>query len=128
MTQTVTDFSRSYVRWSIPPDPTDTRQPGHMPWGNSVRIQIDAACTISNQSTGESETFYLIAPCRKEWMYRDTGLIMEPGAEYRTIFGRDRQLDVAMSARLQGDRPLPASTAGFTSLDFEISTVSATRL
>jgi hypothetical protein len=128
MPVTVTDFSRSYVRWSIPPDPDDTRQPGHMPWGNSVRIQIDAACTITDESNGGRETFYLIAPCRKEWMYRETGLIMEPGAEYRAIFDRDRQLDVAMSAHLHGDRPLPSSTAGFTSLVFEISTLPATPL
>jgi hypothetical protein len=96
--------------------------------GNSVRIQIDAACTITDESDGGRETFYLIAPCRKEWMYRETGLVMEPGAEYRAIFGRDRQLDVAMSTRLHGDRPLPGSTAGFTTLAFEIGTIAATLL
>jgi len=124
----VTDFNRSYVRWTIAADPTDTRQPGHMPWGNSVRIQIDALCTITDQSTGESENFYLIAPCRKEWMYRDRELIMDPGAEYRVIFSRDRQLDVAMSIRGQGDRPIPATTVAFTSLEFELSTAAANQL
>ena len=45
----VTDFSRSYVRWSIDADPADQRTPGHMPWGNSVRLPIDARCSINNQ-------------------------------------------------------------------------------
>lgn len=128
MSDSVTDFSQSYVRWSIPPDPGDTRQPGHMPWGNSVRIQIDATCTISSQLSGESETFYLIAPCRKEWMYRETGLIMDPGAEYRVIFSQNRQLDVAMSVKGHGDWQLPARTDGFTSLKFEIRSIAATQL
>jgi hypothetical protein len=128
MTARITDFARSYVRWSVEADPTDTRQPGHMPWGNSVRIQIDARCTIVESRTGERSEFSLIAPCRKEWMYRDMGLIMEPGAEYRVIFSLDRQLDVAMSARAEGDRPLPASTEGFQALEFEIAETGAVEL
>lgn len=124
----VTDFNRSYVRWSIAADPTDARQPGHMPWGNSVRIQIDATCTISHDPTGDSAMFYLIAPCRKEWMYRETGLIMDPGGEYRMIFSRGRQRDVAMSMVGQADRPLPTATDAFTSLDFELITVPAIQL
>lgn len=124
MPQVVTDFSRSFVRWSVLPDPTDDRVPGHMPWGNSVRIGIDARCTIIDPS-GLATDFYLIAPCRKEWMYRDTGLIMDPGGEYRVIFSADRQLDVAMQARLEGDRPLPATTAGFEHLTFEMSELPA---
>lgn len=128
MNDSVTDFSQSYVRWSIAADPNDSRQPGHMPWGNSVRIHVDALCTIANQSTGESETLYLIAPCRKEWMYRETGLIMDPGAEYRVIFSRDRQLDVAMSVKGHGDRPLPPTTSSFTSLAFDLKSAAAAQL
>lgn len=127
MAQHVTDFSRSFVRWSVLADPSDTRAPGHMPWGNSVRLQIDARCSIRNPS-GETTDFYLIAPCRKEWMYRDTGLLMDPGAEYRAIFCADRQVDVAMQARLTGDRPLPDSTGGFIDLAFEIATRPAIEL
>ncbi len=127
MQRTVTDFSRSWVRWSVLPDPTDDRTPGHMPWGNSVRIALDARCTIVDP-TGSVTELFLIAPCRKEWMYRETGLIMDPGGEYRAIFSADRQLDVAMQARLDGDRPLPISTVGFESLTFEISEMSAEQL
>lgn len=48
------DFAHSYMTWTNPNR------------GNSARIQIDAACTIVTPQTGESETFYLIAPCRSE--------------------------------------------------------------
>ncbi|MGD9712586.1 MAG: hypothetical protein AB7V46_11025 [Thermomicrobiales bacterium] len=127
MTLEVTDFARSFVRWSIDPDFSDTRVPGHMPWGNHVRILVDARCTITSEN-GQTSELYLIAPCRKEWMYRDTELIMGPGAEYRAIFSEDRQIDVGMQSRIDGDRPLPLSTSGFRDLAFEAVTQKATLL
>ncbi len=127
MAQQITDFSRSFVRWSLLADLSDTRSPGHMPWGNSVRLQIDARCRISEPS-GATTDFYLIAPCRKEWMYRDAGLIMDPGAEYRAIFCADRQVDAAMQARLVDDWSLPVTTDGFIGLAFEITTSPAVEL
>ena len=127
MSDQVIDFNRSWVRWSIAADPTDTRQPGHMPWGNCVRIQIDAACSITTTKTNTTTDFYLIAPCRKEWMYREKGLIMEPGGEYRVIFSLDQQHDVSM-ATIVGDRLLPTSTASFLALEFEIEYAEAERL
>ena len=38
----ICDFANSYIMWTVPPNPSDNRQPGHMPWGNSARIQLDA--------------------------------------------------------------------------------------
>ena len=60
------DFANSYMTW-FPHD-----------GGNIARIQLDAACTISDAGTGTSETFYLIAPCRAERMYLDTPLFQLP--------------------------------------------------
>ena len=66
-----TDFSDSYVAWTAPHDPGDTRKPGHKPWGNSARILLDARCVLTDQRTDQSEEFVLIVPCRAEWMYQE---------------------------------------------------------
>ena len=53
---------------------------------------------------------------------------MDPGAEYRALFSADRQVDVAMQCRVEGDRPLPASTSGFSALHFETASSDARSL
>lgn len=59
-----TDFGNSYMTWSALPDPTDTRKPGHKPWGNNARILLDARCVLTDGRTGESDEFFLIRPRR----------------------------------------------------------------
>jgi hypothetical protein len=119
---TVTDFYRSYMCWGIEPNLEDTRLPGHMKWRNEVRIRIDARCTITNDATGTSEEFYLVAPCRTEWMYRDTGVIQNPSGEYRVIFSDDRQLYVGKSIHESVLRHGPSSpTSGFNYVKFKIT-------
>ncbi|MEZ4497165.1 MAG: hypothetical protein R2845_10390 [Thermomicrobiales bacterium] len=94
---TVTDFYRSYMCWGIRQS-LDTARRDTWKWRNEVRILIDARCTVTNDTTGGvSEEFYLIAPCRTEWMYRDTELIQNPSGEYRVIFSDDRQIYVGKS-------------------------------
>ena len=63
---TAIDFARSYVTFF-----------GHND-GNIVCIQIDAACTLTDERTGDARTFYLIAPCRAEEVYVDTSLLLMP--------------------------------------------------
>ncbi len=128
MTHTVTDFYRSYMCWAVEPNPNDTRKPGHMPWQNWVRILIDARCTIHDERNGTSEEVYLIAPCRTEWMYRDTELIQDPSGEYRVIFTQDRQLSVGKHIDESRERAGSVPTSSFTSLEFKITTVDATPL
>lgn len=118
----VTDFYRSYMCWGTQPDPNDNRKPGHVKIRNDVRILIDARCTITTDATGESEEFYLIAPCRSEWMYRETELIQNPSSEYRVIFSNDRQLSVGR--RMHESEPrsgLSSPTARFDYVTFKIS-------
>ena len=67
------DFSRSYMRWY-----------GEV---NNVRILIDAACTLTYDSTGRPESYYLIAPCRAENTHGDSKLITTPGYEFCGIWG-----------------------------------------
>lgn len=118
----VTDFYRSYMCWGIEPNLADDRKPGHVKIGNEVRILIDARCTITNDATGVSEEFYLIAPCRTEWMYRDTELIQNPSGEYRVIFGEGRQLYVGKSIHETVLRHGPSvPTSGFNYVIFKIT-------
>lgn len=71
----VTDFSNSYMTFYSR--------------GNIARILIDAACTLTDDETGSSQDYYLIAPCRGERMYLTTQLSQEPGYEFGGIFSRD---------------------------------------
>jgi hypothetical protein len=131
----MTDFGNSYMTWSVPHDPSDQRQPGHMPWGNSARILLDARCTITNTATGATDDFYLVAPCRTEWMYRDDRLFQVPSGEYREVFSATRRLNLGKRMTVEGELPrsIPAKmrneptpgavrTVGLTALDFTIGT------
>ena len=57
--------------------------------GNIARIQLDAACTIVDEATQHSTTYYLIAPCRSERMYLDIQLSQMPNYEFGGIFTDD---------------------------------------
>jgi hypothetical protein len=99
-----------------------------MPWGNSARILIDARCTIVDERSGTTEELYLIAPCRTEWMYRETEMIQNPSGEYRVIFTQDRQLSVGKWIAEDGTRGGSIPTSGFTSLTFTFASLPATPL
>jgi hypothetical protein len=60
--------------------------------GNSARIQLDAACTLIDDNSGQLEQFYLIAPCRAERMYLDTPLFQLPNYEFCGIWSADEFL------------------------------------
>ena len=72
---TAIDFTRSYMRWF-----------GSV---NNVRILIDAACTLIDDKTGQSDTYYLIAPCRAEHTHADGDLIQMPNYEFCGIWGKE---------------------------------------
>lgn len=117
---TMTDFGNSYMTWIVDSDLTDTRKPGHMPWGNSARILIDARASVTK--SGKTEQYYLIAPCRTEWMYRDDTVIQNPSGEYRVIFAQDRSLSVGKSMTESKPAPRSAPIEGrMKSLIFSIS-------
>ncbi|CAN5487716.1 hypothetical protein BH09CHL1_BH09CHL1_32260 [soil metagenome] len=128
MALTVTDFGNSYMSWSIEADLNDKRVPGHMPWGNSARILIDARCTLFDDANGTSLETYLIAPCRTEWMYRENDLIQIPSGEYRVIFSQDRQISVGKHIDELSARSGSIPTSAFTSLEFAIRPAPAAAL
>ncbi|MCX6043999.1 MAG: hypothetical protein NT075_02720 [Chloroflexi bacterium] len=76
----VIDFANSYMTW-FPKGP-----------GNIARIQLDAACTLINEQSGATATFYLIAPCRAERMYLDEPLFQMPNYEFCGIWSADEFL------------------------------------
>ena len=87
----ICDYGISSISWTAKHDPTDTRKPGHMPWDNTIRILIDSRCEITNNETGISEWFYLITPCRTEWMYRDDMLWKnDPNLEFVGIYSKNQ--------------------------------------
>lgn len=101
------DYSRSYLRWTTAPTTSDVRTPGHMPYGNSVRIQLDARARVIDSATGADEEFYLIAPCRTEWMYREDSCIQQPGGEYRLAWAQAKDRALRFSRDLADPDPRP---------------------
>ena len=101
------DYSRSYLRWTTAPTTSEGRTPGHMPYGNSVRILLDARARLIDRGSGTDEEFYLIAPCRTEWMYRDDSCIQQPGGEYRLAWAQRRDRALRFSRDLTDPDPEP---------------------
>jgi hypothetical protein len=119
-----THFDTSYMTWSAPHNVADTRKPGHMPWGNAARIMIDARCTILDRAGNLADELYLIAPCRTEWMYQDTGMIQNPSGEYRQIFSEPHALQKTVGKSISETGPIahgPAvSTDVFDWIEFTL--------
>lgn len=90
----VCDFSNSYMTWVVEPNLHDQRKPGHMQYRNSARIQLDARCEIVDEKVGASEVFFLITPCRSEWMYRSDTLFQYPNGEYCAIWSESEFINV----------------------------------
>jgi hypothetical protein len=120
-----TDFGNSYMTWSAPHNFADTRKPGHMPWGNAARIMIDARCNILDSAGNLADELYLIAPCRTEWMYQETGMIQNPSGEYRQIFSEPHGLQKTVGKSITETGPIahgPAiSTTVFEWIEFTLS-------
>ena len=59
---------------------------------DGARIQIDAACTLVNESSATEVTYYLIAPCRTEDMYEDDHIFKMPSADWRGVWAGDERV------------------------------------
>ena len=89
------DYSMSFLSWDSVPNPNDTRNPGPLPWGDTVRIVLDARIRLVDESSDTFEDIYLIAPCRHEWMWRDDVLIQPHSGEYRSAWTTKRILSTS---------------------------------
>ena len=112
------DYGKSYLLWSVPYNPRDERVPGHKPWGNSARILFDARCVLTDEGSGETDEFFLIVPCRTEWMYQEENLFELPSKEYRGVFSRTRHLGLGVDIK-----PSVSVDDHFTSFEIVVSTV-----
>ena len=121
------DYSRSFLRWTTAPTTSDIRTPGHMPYGNSVRILLDARARVVDSISGADEQFYLIAPCRTEWMYRDDSCIQQPGGEYRLAWAQDKNRALRFSRDLTDPDPRPQPVPideRYLELDYDLTPLS----
>ncbi len=68
MTPGVCNFQASFMTWDKPPNPNDPRPYArhNTALGNSARIQLEALLDVTDNAIGETERFFLIAPCRAE--------------------------------------------------------------
>jgi hypothetical protein len=120
---TATDFGNSYMVWSVPHNPDDTRKPGHKPWGNWARILLEARCELIDEDSGKSDEFCLIAGCRTEWVYQEQNLFQIPSREYRGIWSRERHMSTGHGMLHEGETKSSRPTAeAFTSLHFTLRT------
>jgi hypothetical protein len=96
--------------------------------GNIARIQLDAACTLTDATSGASDTFYLIAPCRAERMYLDTPLFQMPNYEFGGIFSnRECLLGRTHWASERDNREHALNRARFEDVHLDIRTFAAER-
>lgn len=118
------------MTWDIDANPNDTRKPGHMPWGNAARILIDARCTLIERDGTLADELYLVAPCRTEWMYRETELIQNPSGEYRAIFSEPHKLQLGVGKHIEevNARGPAGSTDAFNWIKFDVVSKPSTRL
>ena len=108
----VIDFANSYMTFFTKPHQGE----------NIARIQIDAAATVTDDRTGEATTFYLIAPCRSEYMYLDDRLFQMPNYEFCGVFTADQVMIVRTHWTSDRDnREVAPATERFARVDLSIN-------
>lgn len=106
---------------------------------NTCRTQALASCTLIDDTSGTSETYYLGKACIGEHMYLEGGIAQVPTAEVCITFGKeqyklqkhfaDHRDDVVIIARPDEEAKLfDGRTAVWTELRFEVSQAQATPL
>jgi hypothetical protein len=112
----VIDFSRSFLTFFGRDE------------GNIARIQIDAACTLTDERTGVERTYYLIAPCRAEEVYVDTSLLVMPNYEFAGIFTAEECLLIRTHWRSDRDnREYGRATERFDHVEIAVRTHASAR-
>jgi hypothetical protein len=95
------DFPRSTFTWRSHPWTGDPyyRYPGGFVGqpGDAyhVRFNLEAACTIRNDATGQVTELFLGAPCRIEYTIAMRNLFQVPSSEFRMPFSRRYRLALA---------------------------------
>ncbi len=122
------DYGASFLRWARPPR-EDSRTPGHGPWGNEVRILLDARVRVTDERADTTQDFYLIAPCRTEWTFQDEPLFQREANEYRVAWSLSRRLSVARR-RTDPNEPRASAAHGdqLSMVDVSLTPLRAPRM
>jgi hypothetical protein len=122
------DYGASFLRWARPPR-EDSRTPGHRPWGNEVRILLDARVRVTDERADTTQDFYLIAPCRTEWTFQDEPMFQREANEYRVAWSLSRRLSVARR-RTDPTKPRASAAHGdqLSMVDVSLTPLRASRV
>lgn len=123
------NFQSSYMTWDLPPRPDPRPHARHnIPLGNKARIQLDAILDVVDESSGNTERFVLIAACRTEWVYAESGLFQLPSREYRNIYSltEERSMGRGITYASEAARGRPV-TDSFRSLEIDVVRFAASR-
>ena len=97
------NFQSSYMTWDLPPRPDSRPHARHnIPLGNKARIQLEALVDVIHEG-GRREQFVLIAACRTEWVYAESGLFQLPSREYRNIYSLTEQRSMGSGITHDGE-------------------------
>ena len=123
------NFQSSYMTWDLPPRPDPRPYARHnLPLGNKARIQLEALIDVIDETSGESERFVLIAPCRTEWVYAEDRLFQIPSAEYRVIYSLKEHRGMGRKITYEGPPSKGGSHAeNFRSVEIDVQTFAGTR-
>ena len=121
------DFQASFMTWDFP-NPGSTEK-HDIPHGNMARIQLDAMIDVVDDSSGESERFILIQPCRTERVYKEDRLFQIPSGEYRVIYSLEQHRSVGKAMTYRGGRSVGRLVKdNFRSLVIDVVTFPNTRV
>ena len=128
--QLACNFQSSYMTWDLPPRPDPRPYARHnIPLGNKARIQLEAVIDVIDEDSDGVEQFVLIAACRTEWVYAETGLFQTPSREYRNIYSLAEQRGMGRAITYQGEpnRAEPI-TDSFRSIEIDIARFASSRV
>jgi hypothetical protein len=95
------DFRRSFFTWTSHPWFPDeyykytggfVGTPGEV---YQVRFNLEGACTIRDERSGQTTELFVSAPCRTEYTIARRNLFQVPSSEFRFAFSRNRRLSIA---------------------------------
>ncbi len=99
-TRPACDFQASFMTWDFPPP--EYTEKHDIPHGNMARIQLDAMIDVIDDSSGESDRFVLIQPCRTERVYKKDRLFQIPSGEFRVIYSLEEHRSVGKAMTYEG--------------------------
>lgn len=105
------DFRRSFFTWTSHPWLADpyyrfpggfVGEPGQV---YQVRFNLEGACTIHDERSGQTTELFVSAPCRFEYTIARRNLFQVPSGEFRFAFSRALKLHIAARPSYEDEPP-----------------------